>query len=157
MAETLDFVTMGDTNYFETMSISSEKISEFYPEATFYVYDWGLKPDEYEKMEQMSNTVVIDNFQIEPDFNSLEQIQYTLGANLERYGDLMKDNDSTIDIIINRLKKEIGYKKFKKRFDLLMQNKLECLKDVAKRTDSGVVFLDADAVLVNEIDILKRV
>ncbi len=38
----LNFITIADKNYYIFMNHSAKKISKFYPNSTFYIYDWGF-------------------------------------------------------------------------------------------------------------------
>jgi hypothetical protein len=151
-----DFLTMGDTNYFETMKFSVKQVQEYHPKSRFFIYDLGLDSEEVDELSQFGNVRMIQGFTPDIEFNFIEDLQYQVGSSLERYGDLMTQNQTVIETIINRLKKFAGYKKFRDRFNIFMENKIQCLLDVTARADGTFVFVDADVVIVDPVDVYKK-
>jgi hypothetical protein len=156
MPSNIDFVTMGDTNYFETMLLSVKQVQKYHPESRFFIYDWGMNSEEVNELNKFDSVEIIQEFEPDIEFNLIESIQYQIGSNIERYGDLMKQDLTVIHAIVNKIKRKIGYEKFRDRFDVLMRNKIHCLSDVAERTSGMFVFLDADAVIVDPVDVYEK-
>jgi len=40
----MNFVTAGDSGFAEPISWSLSQVQQYYPDASFFVYDWGSNP-----------------------------------------------------------------------------------------------------------------
>lgn len=151
-----DFVTMGDTDYFETIQLCVKQAQEYHPASRFFIYDWGLNAEEISKLNKFDSVKVISGFEPDIGFNMVESIQCRIGSNLDRYGDLMTKDPTVIHTIANRIKRAVGYKRFTEKLAILMENKIQCLSDVTARADGTFVFVDADVVIVDPVDVYEK-
>ena len=56
----LNFVTIGDKNYFGFVLHSIKKIELFYPNSKFFIYDWGFTKRQKLILNSYTITVLID-------------------------------------------------------------------------------------------------
>lgn len=138
----MDILTAGDSNYAYTMKKASEAVERHHPDATYYVYDWGLSEDDRQDLERRSNTVVVD----------WEIRSKTLR---ERIAIRMSNVDNLAsNPVKNRLFKQNGFRErhFRQWQKYLMRQKPLCIRDALERSGDRITFLDADAVLLDNID-----
>lgn len=55
-----NFITQGDEYFSNTIICSATMVEDFYPNSTFYIYDGGLNDNTLDKLENFTNTVLID-------------------------------------------------------------------------------------------------
>ncbi len=122
----INFITIGDKNYFPLIYFSIKQVLKFYPTSKLFIYDWGFTPYQKKKINTYPNTILIDWTDKLDRENGYKSIRIT------RH---MK----------NRLKH------LKKRFDFLNQKPF-CMLDCAKRVKENLIFFDGDAILINPID-----
>jgi len=127
------FLTMGDRNYFSTITFSAEQIKKFYPKSTFHIYDWGFTAEQISELKKVGNTVII------PWEVSRENILSTNFGKTWRY------------YVRKYLFGRKGLDKIRIKEYLLCQ-KVYCMLDCNKNSNEPVVFLDGDAFLINNID-----
>ena len=122
----INFITIGDKNYFPLIHFSIKQIIKFYPTSKLFIYDWGFTTSQKKKISTYPNTILIDWTDKLDRENGYKSIRIT------RH---MK----------NRLKH------LKKRFVDLNQKPF-CMLDCAKRIKENLIFFDGDAILINPID-----
>lgn len=122
----LNFITIGDKNYFGFIIHSIKKIMLFYPNCKFYIYDWGFTKRQKEILSSYSITILID-----------------WAHKIDK-----ENGYKTINV------KYEGYQPpydFRKN-EYLWNQKPICLLDCAKRIKKNLIYLDGDAFLINPID-----
>lgn len=148
MTTNLCFLTMGDTNYFNSIALSAIRSKSIYPEAEFVVYDWGLSEKEVNVLRNELGAKVVDYkelFQKEPVKlpNRLSRIiqTFTGGGSL----------------FFKYIQLKAIFAEFK-GFGMAQKEWLLCQKpfvmlDWAKQSHHEyLVVLDGDAFLFNKID-----
>ena len=140
----VDFMTMGDEDFANTIICSAVTISQVYPDSHLYVYDWGLSELSKEELRQIGNCEIIDwkeNLAYDlPHFESLKlSIENTI------------TNNKPTEYIFE---KWLGYsfQSLEKKKDFYMCQKPQCILDCFDRTNNSLVFLDGDAILIDSID-----
>jgi len=122
----INFVTIGDSNFFPYIIISAESIFHFYPHARLFIYDWGFK----KRQKLILNTY--DNIEI---INWIKHLDRNEGfKNLEFNNKIFDKNEE-----------------FRKN-QYLYNQKPMCLLDCSKRIKNNLFYLDGDAFLINNID-----
>lgn len=125
----VDFVTIGDCNYFKTIEVSVKKIASLYPESRVVVYDWGFTVEQ-KKILQSINNVLVRPWK--------QRRLHILLAILSR--SLFK-RPQFLFYFLKHHRKEV-----------LLGNKIFCFLDYLNTYGENFIFLDGDAILVGEID-----
>jgi hypothetical protein len=126
----LNFITIGDKNFFPFINFSIKKIMNFYPSCKFFIYDWGFTQKQKNIINLYPITILIDwNNKLDRNFGYKHIIRSYKGFNPEQ----------------DHRKKEY-----------LWNQKPHCLLDCTKRVKENLFYLDGDVILINKIDeILK--
>jgi hypothetical protein len=125
----LNFVTMCDNNYFTYVKFSAKQLMKFYPECSFYVYDWGFTK---------SQKNILDTFPIIKRIEWYDKIYWENGY--KRIPESFEGYTPPGDILIQRKK------------EYLFSQVPLCILDCAKRINENLIVLDADCFLINKID-----
>lgn len=152
----ITFMTMGDENYIESIILSASYVSKLYPESYFYFYDWGISEQSKIKLHNANNRVIIINWTNK--FKTLDIIN-----NIDWSKKIPKryfDNEITLKKIIRKyfLFKKITFRSKKdiindqKRKEHLLIQKPFCMLDFSKLVKTNLVILDADAIIIRNID-----
>lgn len=161
----VDFVTFGDGNYFKTIHCSIVQAKKFYDGAEFYVYDWGLTPEQREKLSQYEKVHVI-NWAEKIDPPSLsEKLSVRFYHGLKKYDviehwNTIKNRSPIVDMREPGTNSENPdppsthrfLQPFRNRQEYLMLQKPDVLLDCATRSNGPLVHLDGDAFIVNNVD-----
>jgi len=139
----MNFVTAGDSGFAEPISWSLSQVQQYYPDASFFVYDWGLEPEHHEELSDADNVTVVDwNEEMDYDVSAVEAIRGKLESWLKgnRYSNFVPGNNLSYH-----------YPALNRRNEYLYSQKPHCILDCVSRIDGDLVFLDGDAVLANGI------
>lgn len=137
MKKTVNFLTIGDKNYFDSIFLSAKQIKKFYPESSLFIYDWGFENKQKRQLKAISNVNFV-NWKIKKKSLIKKYIWFVLKHPLLF---IQKKNLRALVNIIRNYKKEI-----------LLINKVLCFKHFSRKTKSNFIFLDGDAVLTGSID-----
>lgn len=124
--EDINFMTIGDKDYFPILNFSIKQIMRIYPNSKFYIYDWGFTTSQRKRILKYPITILID------------------------WNDKIKRNSE-----YKSLPKEFeGYNPTfdARKLTYLFMQKPYCILDCAKRVKKNLFFIDADAFLINKID-----
>ena len=140
----IDFVSIVDTGYLQPMKVSVQQAVFYYPDCKYYIYDIGLTPEEKDELIAFSKNVFIVDWKLL--FTPLQQTYSTKTLLIKLLGvarDVFTNSSKTINQLYRRYDLEIIY-----------LNKIYVLLHYFKKFNTGnnVVYLDADAFLLNEID-----
>ncbi len=146
----LNFVTMGDEKFFDSILLSMQQAQKFYPESHFYIYDWGFTREQVVELSQgIDNVHIID---WKSSFNCVRAVrvlalQYWFKQLIKKY------------LLLNSRLKGSLYEKTSKfrKHEYLMVQKPFIILDCVKRCQGKLIFLDGDAFLINKIDELLSV
>lgn len=121
----LNFITIGDQNFFPFINYSIKNLIKFYPNCKIFIYDWGFTFNQ----KQILNTYHIS-----------EIIDWTQKLNSDSYKKIIT--------------KYIGYNPDKdvRLREYQFNQKPICILDCAKRIKENLIYLDGDTVLINPID-----
>ena len=122
----INFITIGDNNFFPFIHLSIKKLIKFYPLSKIYIYDWGFNHLQRKKLESYYNTIIIDWTAKLNKFNG--------------YKEIIKNYQGYNPPFDYRLK------------EYLFNQKPICILDCSKRINENLVYLDGDAILINPID-----
>ncbi len=142
-SEELNFMTMGDEGFANTIICSTKQIAELYPEATVYVYDWGLNEESRSELDRMDTTVIVD---------WQDESKYKVGSTDSlrlQFEEVISGN-----VYFDHLYSELGlrYPLIERRKDFYMCQKPYCILDCAERVKENLFFIDGDAVVLNQLD-----
>ena len=126
----LNFVTIGDCNFFPIINFSTKQLLKFYPNCTLYLYDWGFTEKQKKVLNSYPITVFID----------------------------WKDNLNKENGYKNIISEYNGYnpKKDIRKHEYMLMQKPYCMLDCSKRIKENLIFIDGDAILINPIDELFK-
>jgi len=143
----LNFLTIADENYAEPLLFSIQQVLKLYPEARFYVYDWGLAEKTVRKILDTGRASLIT---WEPRLVKLD-IQRDELFVMKKGLSFLRD---ALQMLLGIKKESSSLKKILNThdFEVRVFNKFLCLQDFNKRKKENFVFLDADAFLINKID-----
>lgn len=143
-SEELNFMTMGDEGFANTIICSTKQIAEFYPDATVYVYDWGLDEESRSELDRMDTTIVVDWH---------DKSKYNVGSvdNLRLQFEQMISGNMYTDHLYSEFA-GLQYSMIERRKDFYMCQKPQCILDCAERVEENLFFIDGDAVILNQID-----
>ena len=123
----INFITIGDKNFFPLIHFSIKQVLKFYPTAKLFIYDWGFTPSQKKKINTYPNTVLID---------------WTDKLDREHgYKTIRKPYPGNVYLRVSKIKR-----------DYLLNQKPLCMLDCAKRVKENLIFFDGDAILINPID-----
>ena len=133
----MNFVTMGDAKYFQTILLSVTQSARYYPERKFFLYDWGFEPSQLEQLMGFLGVEVINwrDRLINADLVFPEQ--RTFKAFIKKH-------------ILRHPNLRIPQRQWQREF--LLDEKCYCMLDAVFRTDASFLFLDGDAFIVNHVD-----
>ena len=60
MIKEINFITIGDKNFFHIIHFSLKQLMKFYPECKFYIYDWGFTQSQKNKTLSYPISILID-------------------------------------------------------------------------------------------------
>ena len=147
----MDFMTIGDKNFFYIIDFSAKQIKRFYHNSKLYIYDWGFTTGQVNKLLDNENTEIINwkdrlNFEIENEkFLNIARAHYQnkdWKYYVKRY--ILRHED-----FVAAKEKRLEYKA---RTEYLFCQKPVCISDCANYVKNGIIYLDGDAFLVNKID-----
>jgi hypothetical protein len=136
----LSFVTIGDENFFDSIWISVQQANCFYPDASFYIYDWGFTDNQRTRLETTENVAEVVSWDNHIKVSSIEKLAFIRKVKSHIYRHLSSSYASPEEIEEAR-QREQNY-----------AQKPFCLLDCLERSRSRLVYLDGDAFLVNQID-----
>ena len=144
------FVTIGDKDFFHIITHSVKQVKKFYPEATFYIYDWGFNPQQVRRFSREPNVIIID---WKDRFTNVKSVETTNWQKI-----LVERKLTRASTLKNKLKRcvekcmfPIRVSQHKSRERLFCQ-KPYCLLDCANRCKGSMIYLDGDAFLINKVD-----
>ena len=138
----LSFVTIGDDAFFDSIEISVQQAHRFYPDASFYIYDWGFTDTQRASLRAESNVEEIVSWTDWEEVDAINRRASLQHLKRHLYRFLPISYASSGEIEKNR-EREQNY-----------AQKPFCLLDCLKRCRSRLIYLDGDAFLVNRIDAL---
>lgn len=150
----LTFMSQGDAAYFPTIQLSVHQAGRFYPDAPFYVYDWGFSPAQAAHLQQMKNVVLIDWKEKLIQFDSSKFVNW---SDLKKPGVTVTARFKAL-ILKYLLLKPDAWRSVRqlnaehRSKESLLCNKPFCILDCLNRHKSSMVFLDGDAFLIDRID-----
>jgi len=135
---------MGDDAFFESIWISVQQAYRFYPDASFYIYDWGFTDEQRDLLDTADNVVQIIEWEDAVTVSSIDRLALlrTVKSHIYRY---LPTTYSTPEEIEEARQREQNY-----------AQKPFCLLDCLERCQSRLVYLDGDAFLVSRIDDLLQ-
>ncbi|TFG23852.1 MAG: hypothetical protein EU529_06005 [Promethearchaeota archaeon] len=122
----INFITIGDKNFFPFINVSIKQVLKIYPTSKFFIYDWGFTPSQKKKINTYSNTILIDwadKLDREHGYKKIKKTYYR-------------------DTLI----------KIQRKMEYLYNQKPFCILDCAKRIRENLIFFDGDVILINPID-----
>ena len=122
----INFITIGDKNFFPLIHFSIKQVLKFYPTAKLYIYDWGFTLYQKKKISTFPNTILIDWTDKLDREHGYKTIRYT-----------------------NDMENHVGISRKREYF---LNQKPFCMLDCAKRIKENLIFFDGDAILINPID-----
>ncbi|MFX1394859.1 MAG: hypothetical protein ACFFAH_14965 [Promethearchaeota archaeon] len=122
----INFITIGDRNYFPFIHFSIKQVLKFYPTSKLFIYDWGFTPFQKKKITTYPNTILID---------------WTDKLDREKKYNNIRKTYNRYDPI-----------KVPKKKEYLLNQKPICILDCAKRVKENLIFFDGDTILINPID-----
>jgi lipopolysaccharide biosynthesis glycosyltransferase len=150
----MDFVTKTYDSEAHVTYCAAKKISDLYPNSKFYIYeggyDGGLNNENREKISNIKNTKVI-NWKEPYEFN--EEVEF-FETHISRLESIIKET-TYLNYIINSL---VGYEYDRleqynmKRYDYLYRRKPLVILDIANSIDGNIAWIDADVVVLRNID-----
>lgn len=156
----MNFMTIGDRNFFKPIAISVQQVKKFYPESTFYVYDWGFDKNQREILNSLESVVLVDWEGSAVDTSPLDHVDWVEVISRQRkdnmpHGGRKLGLKRTIkqlnsQMLWSVLKYRYGKKRL--RFEKKAYQKPYCIKDCLYRNSGPLVFLDGDALLMNTIN-----
>lgn len=142
-------VTFGDANYFLTISKSVEQFYSIYPNGKMYVYDWGLTPDQQEKLQSYGDTEVITW-----EWQRIAR-HYVLAVGERLADSAVWDWAESAPVVGEFLRERATPFIQRERSEWYYCQKPYMIRDCATRASGGpLIFLDGDAILVNELPII---
>lgn len=162
----LSFLTIGDDAFFDSIKISVHQGRRFHPQASFYIYDWGLTDSQRAELSETSNVEeIVDWTDRFVDLPVIEEVDW---------GSIMKEVKKnqpsgsikdTLKKLVSKyiLLKNTHWQSWKEKGqahqtkEWLLAQKPFCMLDCLRRANGKVVFLDGDAFLTGGIsDILSE-
>ena len=122
----INFITIGDKNYFGFINHSLKRTMSYYPYCKFYVYDWGFTEKQKKIINSYPITILIDwthKIDKEEGYKSIK-VKY-------------KGYQPSSDF---------------RKYEYIWNQKPICILDCAKRVKENLIYLDGDAFLINPID-----
>ncbi|MCS3672007.1 hypothetical protein GGQ21_002677 [Salinibacter ruber] len=162
----LSFLTIGDDDFFDSIQISVHQARRFHPQASFYIYDWGLTDAQRAELNAASNVeAIIDWTDRFVDLPVIDEVDWAI---VMQEVEAKRPSGS----LLNRLKKVISkYVLFREQHWKSLDEKGEsqkqsernyiqkpfCILDCLERAESRLIYLDGDAFLLSNIeDLLDR-
>lgn len=132
----ISFLTIGDFKYFSTIIISARQVKKYYPESTFFIYDWGINEKQKEELTKIGNVSFI--YLTKTEVNSELKISnyFIIKENLKLLRNFKKPT-----FLKNQMIKESNF-----------MNKLICINNFAGKSKEPFIYLDADAFLIKDIN-----
>lgn len=154
------FIVMGNYKYYHLLTLNIHHILKVYPDAQVLVYDWGDRHYAPGFKHPSQNVTVIDWGQAIKDTSHLEsQLDATQQIDIA-----IRFNARFERTFLQRIKKKLlktaprsalarPLIKSGMIFENMLMQKIPCMMDASARLQSGkMVFLDADAFLIQNID-----
>jgi len=150
MKKQINFMSIGDTAFFPSIECSVKQVNKIYPQAQFFIYDWGFDSKQVERLRSYNNVRIIEwkhRINYKNDFCSLKS---------EEDFKLKMDWKSFIRKYVLRDKEYLMSPRTKlglyRQKEYLLCQKPYCMLDCAERIEGKLIFLDGDAFLINKID-----
>jgi hypothetical protein len=156
----LNFLTIGDDAFFDSIQISVHQARRFHPQASFYVYDWGFTDTQRAELNAASNVeAIIDWTDRFVDLPVIDEVDW---ATVMQEVEAKRPSGP----FLNRLKRVISkYLLFRKQHwksweekgqahqqkEWLLAQKPFCMLDCLRRANGRMVFLDGDAFLTRDV------
>ncbi|WP_162562598.1 hypothetical protein [Salinigranum rubrum] len=142
-------ITFGDADYFATISKSVEKFHSIYPTGKAYVYDWGLTEAQREELRSYGPTEVISWGWREMSRHYVLTLgEYLTGSPAWRWAE-------SVPIAGGFLRERVAPYVQRERSEWYYCQKPYMIRDcVARGSGRKLIFLDGDAVIINELPIL---
>jgi hypothetical protein len=130
----LNFMTMGDDNFFHTIKYSVGQVARLYPEAHFFVYDWGFT-------EPQVSDLAGDKVTIVPWVKKAHHLPFKTYVGVFR------------PLVFRKTRWLIrsGFRRLQRNLFIFTQKPF-CIQDCLRRSSGDLVFLDGDAFIVDRID-----
>ncbi len=133
----MNFLTMGDTKYFQTILLSVRQSARYYPERKFFLYDWGFEPSQLEQLTGLSGVEIIKWRDRLVNADLVFPEERTFKAFIKKH-------------ILRHPNLRISQRQ--RQRELLLNEKCYCMLDAVYKIDGSFLFLDADAFIVNSIE-----
>ncbi len=141
------FMTVANEQYFETLLISVKQVKKFYPNSTFYIYDWGLTDRSKKALELVGNIKLIEWKLLFVDIHTERSIRFQF----------LKSLTILRDAVINILRNQTTNKSLDnildaQKFEMKLYNNFLCIENFQKNVPGQFIFIDADAFLIDSVD-----
>jgi len=122
----INFMTIGDRNFFPIIHYALKKIIQIYPLSTVFIYDWGFTENQKIIIKSYKNIKLID---------WREKLDKENG-----YKKVISDYE--------------GYNPNKdiRKHEYMLMQKPYCMLDCSKKIKENLVFIDGDAILLNPVN-----
>ena len=156
----LNFMMVGDTNYFHLMREGVFQISQIYPNARILIFDYGLLQNYINILSKLSHRIEVIGWRpniddvslVENDINENQKHDLALAFNARRTGFIKRFRK----FILKRFPKSSFSKKIELkalRFENLLLQKIKCMQHASRLCGAErLVYLDADSILFETIE-----
>ncbi len=165
MAARIHFLIAGDAGFFPTIHECMVRINRHHPNAAIHLYDWGLEGEQTAQLQNAVTNLSITNWKdniaaMRRETMALRDVPLdTVHINLAKRHNVKFETGIRKRIVKACVKylPRSPVSKFAVRraifYENLLIEKIRCLRDLSRSLgDGAVVFLDADAVLLTNID-----
>lgn len=130
--EDISFITIADSKFIRPLKYSVRQVKNIYPESKMHIYDWGITDEHKEILKKENGNIEF----IKWKFNPID-IKITFRKKIiSKISKILKSN-----LILDHEYREDAF-----------VNKVLCIKDFADKNKGKFIFLDADAIIINNID-----
>ncbi len=150
---------MADDQFFESIRLSIRQVERLYPDATFYLYDWGLTIEQAAEAAARPNVEVVDWSNRLAEFPVVREVDWAavVADQRRRRGPIARVKEFVagwlpLDRFESRRQSLDERADERMRFESLVCNTPLCILDCLLRHDGPLVFLDGDALLTSRID-----
>ena len=147
----LNFLLIGDSKFFHTIRHSVIQINRLYPSASIYIYDWGFTKDQFDELVTSDQVKYIKHI-YQWDIK-LPDIPYNLFGwkhRLKMFYDNLFSWKNWLGGDVSHLQYLMNNRTMHR--EILFANKVLCYADFIFSIEEDFIFLDADAILVKNID-----
>ena len=156
----LNFMMIGDANYFHMMRENVQQIISIYPDSRIFIFDYGLNRENKEILTASSGRIEIIDWQSQLDDISIIKRnlsddlkrKLTMGYNARRTGFLKRVRKFFIKRFPESgVVQKVEYAAL--RFENLLLQKIKCMQHASHLcAGEKLIYLDSDALLFKPID-----